>query len=124
MKDKTRDKRILLWNYRSVVGMLNYLAGLRHPDISIAVHQVAWFCTEPKRSYKKAIIRIARYLKCTAKFGIFYKVNLSKGIEVYVDADFTRAWIYETALDSNSVLSRTSYAILLFGYPLFWHSKL
>ena len=36
-------------------------------------------------------MRIIRYLKCTAKFKIFYKVDLSKGIEVYIDADFTRA---------------------------------
>ena len=91
LKDKTGDERILLWNYRYVKGIENYLSSSPRPDISIAVHQVACFSTELKRSYKKAIIRIARYLKCTAKFGIFYKVNLSKGIEVYVDADFTRA---------------------------------
>ena len=69
-------------------------------------------------------MRIARYLKCTSKFGMFYQVNLNRGIEVYVDADFPGSWSNETALDPNYVLSRTGYVILLFGCPLFWHSKL
>ena len=29
------------WDYRSVVGMLLYLEGSTHPDISYAVHQCA-----------------------------------------------------------------------------------
>lgn len=69
-------------------------------------------------------MRIAHYLKCNARFGMFYKVDLSRGIEVYVDADFARAWSHDTALDPNYALSRTGCAILLFICPLFWHSKL
>ena len=55
---------------------------------------------------------------------MMYKLDLHRGIEVYVDADFAGLWMHETALDPNSVLSRTGYVILLFGCPLFWHSKL
>ena len=35
------------WNYRSVIGKLNYLAQNSRPDISYAVHQCARFCTRP-----------------------------------------------------------------------------
>ena len=36
------------WNYRSVIGMLNYLSASIRPDIPFAVHQYAHFCTCPK----------------------------------------------------------------------------
>ena len=55
---------------------------------------------------------------------MIYKLDLKRGIEVYVDADFAGLWIHETAFDTNSVLSRTGYVIFLFGCPLFWYSKL
>ena len=124
IKDTNGAERTLPWNYRSVIGMLNYLAGSTRPDASMAVHQVARFSAHPKRSHEKGVMRIARYLRCTADFGMFYKIDLSRGIEVCVDADFAGAWSHETALDPNYVLSRTGYVILLFGCPLFWHSKL
>ena len=40
IKDANGQKRSLPWNYRSVVGMLNYLAGSTRPDASIAVLMV------------------------------------------------------------------------------------
>ena len=114
LRDTNGESRQLPWNYRSVVGMLNYLSGSTRPDISIAVHQVARFSTNPKRSHEKAVMRIARYLRSTARFGTFYKIDLPRDIEVFVDADFAGTWTHETALDPNSVLSRTGYVMLLF----------
>ncbi len=35
------------WNYRSLIGMLNYLASSTRPDIAFAVHQCARFTTAP-----------------------------------------------------------------------------
>ena len=104
--------------------MLNYLAESIRLDIVMAVHQVARFCTVPKRSHKKDVMHIACYLQTMAKFGMFYKLDLTRGIEVFVDANFAGLWTYETAWDPNSVLSRTGYVIFLFSHPLFWHSKL
>ena len=107
IKDPSGDERTLPWNYRSLVGMLNYLAGSTRPDISMAVHQVARFSAYPKRSHEKGVMRIARYLQTTANFGMMTKIDLNRGIEVHVDADFAGLWTHETALDTNSVLSRT-----------------
>ena len=36
------------WDYRSIVGMMLYLAGSTRPDISYAVHQCARFSHSPK----------------------------------------------------------------------------
>ena len=53
-----------------------------------------------------------------------HNVDLSQGIEVFVDANFTSLWTHETALDPNSIFSWISYVIMIFGYSLFWQSKL
>ena len=99
--------------------MLNYLSGSTRPDIAMAVHQVTQFSIYPKRSHEKAVMRIARYLCSTTKFEIFYRLDLSRGLEIYVDADFAGLWTQETFLDPNSILSRSGFIILLFGYPLY-----
>ena len=39
-------------------------------------------------SYERAVIRIGRYLLDTAGKGLICKVNKTKGLECYVDADF------------------------------------
>ena len=40
IKDTNGEPRELYWNYHSVIGMLNYYVGLKHPDIAMAVHQI------------------------------------------------------------------------------------
>ena len=47
-KDQDGPARKQSWNYRSVIGMLNYLSASIRPDIPFAVHQYAHFCTCPK----------------------------------------------------------------------------
>ena len=46
-KDKDGDSRKTQWNYRQVIGMLNYLQGSTRPDISMATHQYARFTSDP-----------------------------------------------------------------------------
>jgi hypothetical protein len=45
--DKEGPERNETWNYRSIIGKLNYLANNTRPDISMAVHQCARFCSNP-----------------------------------------------------------------------------
>ena len=49
------------WNYRSVIGMLNYLINCTHPEMFFAVHQCARFCNDPNHSHEQAFKRIIRY---------------------------------------------------------------
>ena len=113
------------FDYRSIVGKLNYLEKGTRPEIAYAVHQCARFCINPKRSHGDAIIQIAKYLKGTRDKGIIMNPDLSKSLEVYADADFAGNWHKETApLDAATAKSRTGYVITLHGCPLIWHSKL
>ena len=46
--DEDRDTRKHAWNYRVVVGCLNYLQAMTRPDLAYSVHQCARFCNNPK----------------------------------------------------------------------------
>ena len=54
-KDSKGKPRKESWNYRSVVGILNFLTNSTHPEISYAIHQCVRFCNDPKYSYKMVI---------------------------------------------------------------------
>ena len=61
--DEEGEPGIDIYNYASVVGMLNYLQGHSHVDITFAVSQVARYVHAPKRSHELALEHICRYLK-------------------------------------------------------------
>ena len=53
------------WEYRSIIGLLNYISGLSRPDIAYATHSAARFSANPKASHDKGVKRIIKYLKGT-----------------------------------------------------------
>ena len=63
------------WNYRSIVGMMLYLAKSSHPDIAYAVHQCTRFSHNPRRSHEIGLKHIARYLKGTCDKGLIMVPN-------------------------------------------------
>jgi hypothetical protein len=111
------------WKYRTAVSMLSYLQNSTRPEIAMAVHQTARFSNEPMLSHEKAIMRLGRYLLDTRKRGIIYKPDRSKGLECYVDADFSRGWTQD-ASNAENVLSRTGYVIMYTSCPIFRVSRL
>eukprot|EP00804_Cyclotella_cryptica_P006343 CCRYP_010172-RB/>CCRYP_010172-RB protein AED:0.32 eAED:0.32 QI:0/-1/0/1/-1/0/1/0/373 len=112
------------WSYRSVIGMLGYLQGSTRPDISMAVHQRARFNAYPMLCHEKAVKRIAQYLLSSSDKGIVYKPDSTRGLEVYVDADFAGCWSSGDVHNPEVVLSRTGYVIMYAGCPITWSSKL
>jgi hypothetical protein len=86
------------WLYCGAVGMLSYLSNSVWPEIQMAVHQTARFSVNPLQSHELAIMRIGRYLIDNPDRGIQYKIDKSKGLEVYADADFAGGW---SAADSE-----------------------
>ena len=123
-KDLTGVNRKCKWHYRSIIGMLNYLAISTRPELSMAVHQAARFCQDPKLSHERAVQHIIRYLIGTKDKGLLFKPNKEKGLECYVDADFAGGWANANASDADSILSRTGFVILYHNCPIFWSSKL
>ena len=106
------------WEYINVIGMLGYLQGTTHPDISMKVHQCARFNIDPKLSHERAVTRIGRYLLDTKDKGLIFKPDFSKGLECFVDADFAGGW-----KDSDHSLPET-VDIMNAGCPIYWCSKL
>ena len=78
----------------------------------------------PIRSHELDIKRIGRYLVDNPDSGIIYTIEKTKGIEVYVDADFTGRWDSVESSNSKHLLSRTGFVICYAGCPIIWSSKL
>jgi len=50
------------FNYKSIIGKLNYLEWGTRSDISYATYQCAWFCAAPKCPYVDVVRWLVRYL--------------------------------------------------------------
>ena len=68
--------------------MWNYLTSTTRLDLAMSVHQAIGFCIDHKLSHERAINRVGEYLIGTAKKGLVFKPDPSKGLECFVDADF------------------------------------
>ena len=97
-KDRSSLGRKCVWNYISAVCMLSYLWISTRPNISMAIHQCACFCNNPRLVHEHAVRIIANYLASTSTYvdfsdgnrqlttrDVVYKPNIKKVIECYVD---------------------------------------
>lgn len=113
------------FNYRKVIGKLNFLEKSTRPDIAYAVHQCARFSSDPKQEHIDAVMYLGRYLKGTRSQGIIIDPNMTNSFETWADADWAGNWNKETAeFDASTAKSRSGYVILLAGCPIIWASKL
>jgi len=122
--DLTGPPREHSWNYRSIIGMLNYLASSTRPDIAFTMHQCARFTTSPRHVHELAIWPIVRYLKATSTCGYILKPSQSFNLDCFVDADFAGTWSTDMSEDPSSVKSRTGYVITFASCHVLWCSKL
>ena len=68
---------------------------------------------------------IARYLHGTRDKGTTFTPDPSKGLEVFVDADFAGNWDKSVAhTDRDTARSRHGYIVMYAGCPLLWKSQL
>ena len=113
------------FDYRSVIGKLKYLKCATCSDIAYATHMCACFVSQPKMKHGQAVRWLGWYLKGTRDKGTILKPDKSKGLEVYVDADFARNWdstIVE--MDLSIAHSCHSYILMYCRCPLMWASQL
>ena len=112
------------FNYRSAIGMLQYLGQNTRPDLSYSITSCARYCNEPRKPHGVAVKRIARYLKSSLDEGILLKPDLNNlAIDLHVDADFAGSWNLSDPEDPNGVKSRTGFLLTFGGVPLLWRSK-
>ena len=112
------------FNYRSILGELGYLEKDSRPDIAYIVHQCARFSVLPKIEHVKAVRWLAKYLKHTISNSMILKPDLSRGFEMYVDADFAGNWDPEETHDIGTSRSRHGYAIKFANCLIQWKSQL
>ena len=113
------------WDYRSIIGKLNFLEKSTRPEIAYAVHQCARFASNPRQSHANAIKYLCRYLMSTKDKGLILRPDPTKSFEVHVDCDFAGNWEKEDAMsDPSTAKSRTGYIISFGGCPVIWASKL
>ena len=56
--------------------------------------------------------------------GVIMKPDPTKGLELYVDADFAGEWSRDTSADPRLCLSQTGYVLMYAGCPVLWKSQL
>ena len=109
------------FNYRSVIGKLNYLERGSRSDISYATHQCARFSSNPKPDHESAVRWLIRYLIGTKDKGYFIDPKSEKGLEVHVDADFCGNWENTCPeKDKDTARSQYGYIISYLGAPIVW----
>ena len=106
------------WDYRSLIGKLNYLEQTTRPDIAFAAHQAARFQSNPKKQHSDVVKWLGRYLHGTSEEGIILQPD-DELFEIYADADFAGTWNRETVgEDSDTARSRLGYIIKFAGCPI------
>ena len=75
-------------------------------------------------SHKKDIKKLGRYMYHTKKEGIFYNLDISKGLEYYVDAYFAGGWTHADASNAENVMPWTVMVIMYDNFPIYWRSSL
>jgi hypothetical protein len=121
-KDLEGKPRKKDWKYCTAIGMLIYLQGNTCPEKSIATHQLAPCCQDPRLSHEQATTRLGRYLAHTKDRGIVYEPDKSMGIECYVDGDFAGGWNITTSADAYNIMSCTGFLITYANCPIYWAS--
>ena len=112
------------FNYRSIIGKLNYLEKATRPDIAYPSHQCARYSADPKVEHGAAIRWIGRYLKGTANKGMIFTPDTTMGLEVHVDSDFVGNWDKADTDNVDTAKSRHGYLITFAGCPICWKSQL
>jgi Reverse transcriptase (RNA-dependent DNA polymerase) len=99
------------WEYRSIIGKLNFLEKSTRPDIAYPVHQCARVTASPKKSHASTVKSIAIYLLGIRNLGLIYQ-PLDHSIHCWADADFVGSWEKSITMeDINTARSRSGYLI-------------
>ena len=90
----------------------------------MAVHQTSRFLMKPIRSHELAIIQICQYLVNNPDRGVIYTIDKSRGLEVYVDADFAGGWNMADSENADIGFLRIGFEICYASCPVVWSSKI
>jgi hypothetical protein len=125
VKDINGNSASGAFSYSSVLGMLLYLSGHTHPNITFAVNCCAQYMFCPKHLYELALKCIGCYLKQTSDRGMIMSPssNVCK-IDAYLDADFAGMYVHEEHTDPDYAKCCTGFIVIFAECPVLWQSKL
>ena len=66
---------------------------------------------------------MCKYLVNNPERGMIYKVDETKGLDVYIDADFAGGWNAIDSDNAENVMSRTGFIISYVNYQVVWSRK-
>ena len=120
VKNKDGYPQNITYNYDSVIGMLQYIQGHSHPDITYAVIACANFLNSTRRSHEISIERIGKYVKGTLEEGLILRPSGELYVDVYCNANFYRVCPYNdkhdpTCVNSCTYFSSKFHTVWLFG---------
>ena len=132
-------------SYREVIGCLLWISMGTRPDITFAVNQCARYSSDPKADHWTAVMRILRYLKGTADYGLHYHKHNSNFYDIAKDcpaehmSNIKQPFAYSSyyfpgsttvnltgysdadfANNPDDRRSITGYVFILAGAPLSW----
>ena len=80
------------FNYRKVVGNINFLEKSIRPYIAYPMYQCTRFSQDPRASHGNTIIHLVKYLKSTKRQGITLDPEGNKIFELYTKENFCGNW--------------------------------
>ena len=108
------------WGYRSIVGMLIYLAGSTRPDIAYVVYQCTRLSHLPKASHEIGVKYIMRYLKGGRDKGLSMRLSSNNlKLDLFADAGFSGLFASEDKMDPISVKSRAGVLVNFGRFPVY-----
>ena len=110
------------WNYRSIIGKLNFLVQNTCPDISMPVHMCTHYVNSPNWSHQDAVKYLWWYLHYSWTCSLILKPTDNNCLNAYVDSDFAGMWSHATSQLRDSTISHISYIITFCGCPIHWVS--
>ena len=112
------------FNYRSIIGKVNYLEKGSRLDLAYSAHQAARFVEDPKLEDGEAVQWMGKYIHGTIGKGLLMTPKRDEGLEVFVDADFAGNWDPLDTTNRDTARSRHGYVITYHGMPILWKSQL
>ena len=112
------------FNYRIIIGKMNYLEKGSQFELAYAIHQCAWYSNDPRKEHGDDVWWIGQYLVGTPSKGLILRPDLTRLFEVFVDSDLCSNWHKKYAGEADSMQSRHDYIIMYAGWPIVSKSQL
>jgi Reverse transcriptase (RNA-dependent DNA polymerase) len=113
--------------YQSVIGSLLYISTCTRPDVSLSVGLLCRYMHRPAKRHLDYALRIVRYLKTTANYGIRIDIPKEKGdliIAAFVDSDYGGPELNKVGiLNTPCARSTSGYVITINGNIAIFKTK-